>query len=69
VETRLIGWSGWREHAAMAQATLQTGRIRLVPLTDEHLEYEVELDADPEVMRYLSNGRPPSRREGGDPAS
>jgi RimJ/RimL family protein N-acetyltransferase len=34
--------------------TLQTDRITLVPLSDEHLELEVELDADPEVMRYLT---------------
>jgi RimJ/RimL family protein N-acetyltransferase len=38
----------------MAQATLETGRITLVPLSDEHLEHEVELDSDPEVLRYLS---------------
>ena len=31
----------------MCQATLLTGRLRLVPLSGEHLEYEVELDADP----------------------
>jgi hypothetical protein len=33
------------------QATLHTERITLVPLGDEHLELEVELDSDPEVMR------------------
>jgi RimJ/RimL family protein N-acetyltransferase len=33
-----------------------------VPLADEHLELEVELDSDPEVMRYLS-GRASSREE------
>ncbi|BDV31597.1 GNAT family acetyltransferase [Microbacterium terricola] len=38
----------------MSQATLQTDRIRLIPLGDEHLELEVGLDSDPEVMRYLS---------------
>ncbi|WP_344095699.1 GNAT family N-acetyltransferase [Microbacterium deminutum] len=38
----------------MSQATLQTDRIRLMPLGDEHLEFEVELDSDPEVMRYLT---------------
>ena len=47
----------------MSQATLVTERIRLVPLSDEHLEHEVELDADPEVMRFLSDGRPRSREE------
>jgi RimJ/RimL family protein N-acetyltransferase len=47
--------------AAMAQAPLATARIRLVPLSDDHLEHEAELDADPEVMRYL--GRPRSRQD------
>jgi RimJ/RimL family protein N-acetyltransferase len=36
------------------QAPLQTERIRLVPLGDEHLDLEVDLDSDPEVMRYLT---------------
>lgn len=45
----------------VTQATLQTARIRLVPLNDDHLDGEVELDADPEVMRYL--GRPRHRAE------
>jgi RimJ/RimL family protein N-acetyltransferase len=44
------------------QQTLQTERITLVPLADEHLEWEVELDSDPEVMRYLS-GRASTREE------
>ncbi|WP_368086661.1 GNAT family N-acetyltransferase [Microbacterium sp. cf046] len=39
---------------SVSQATLQTDRIRLIPLGDEHLELEVELDSDPEVMRYLT---------------
>ena len=38
----------------VSQATLQTERLTLVPLTDEHFELEVELDSDPEVMRYLT---------------
>ena len=46
----------------MPQQTLQTERITLVALADEHLEWEVELDSDPEVMRYLS-GRASSREE------
>lgn len=32
---------------------MHTDRITLVPLSDDHLEFEVELDADPEVIRYL----------------
>lgn len=47
----------------MSQPTLHTGRIRLVPLADEHLEYEVELDSDPEVMRYLGDGKPRTRAD------
>lgn len=46
----------------MAQPTLHTRRLRLVPLSDGHLELEVELDSDPEVMRYLT-GRALSRDE------
>jgi RimJ/RimL family protein N-acetyltransferase len=39
------------------QPTLETQRLRLVPLADEHLDLEIELDSDPEVMRYIA-GRP-----------
>jgi RimJ/RimL family protein N-acetyltransferase len=46
----------------MTQATLITSRLTLVPLWDEHLELEVELDSDPEVMRFTA-GRPYSRSE------
>jgi len=42
--------------------TLHTRRLTLVPLTDEHLELEFELDSDPEVMRYLT-GRASTRAE------
>jgi RimJ/RimL family protein N-acetyltransferase len=46
----------------VAQLTLTTERLLLVPLSDEHLDFEVELDSDPEVMRYTA-GRPHSRAE------
>lgn len=45
------------------QATLRTHRLTLVPLAEDHLDYEVELDSDPEVMRYLGNGTARSRAE------
>jgi RimJ/RimL family protein N-acetyltransferase len=48
--------------APMPQRTLHTERISLIPLADEHFEWEVELDSDPEVMRYLS-GRASTREE------
>ena len=38
----------------MAQPTLHTERLRLVPLADEHLDFEIELDSDPEAMRYIT---------------
>ncbi|XVV15652.1 GNAT family N-acetyltransferase [Actinoplanes sp. CA-131856] len=37
----------------MPQPVLRTERLLMVPLDDRHLELEVELDADPEVLRYL----------------
>ncbi|WET76760.1 GNAT family N-acetyltransferase [Amycolatopsis sp. QT-25] len=46
----------------MTQPTLRTRRLTLVPLTEEHLELEIELDSDPEVMRYLT-GRARTRAE------
>src|SRR4051812_30011569 len=46
----------------MTQRILQTERLTLFPLAEEHLELEVELDSDPAVMRYLT-GRALSREE------
>jgi len=45
------------------QATLRTARMELVPLNEQHLEHEVELDSDLEVMRYLGNGQPRDRAQ------
>jgi RimJ/RimL family protein N-acetyltransferase len=41
---------------------IHTDRLLLVPLADRHLELEVELDSDPEVLRYIS-GRAHTREE------
>jgi RimJ/RimL family protein N-acetyltransferase len=46
----------------MTRPTLTTDRIRLVPMTIEHLPLLVELDADPDVLRYVL-GRARSERE------
>jgi RimJ/RimL family protein N-acetyltransferase len=46
----------------VTQPRLHTQRLSLVPLADEHLPLEVELDSDPEVMRYLT-GRARSSTE------
>lgn len=50
------------EDRRTTQPTLRTARLTLVPLTGEHLELEVELDSDAEVMRYLT-GRALSRAD------
>ncbi len=47
----------------MPQAVLRTRRLTLVPLAEEHLGHEIELDSDPEVMRYLGNGKARLRHE------
>ncbi|GHJ56995.1 GNAT family acetyltransferase [Nonomuraea sp. TT08I-71] len=46
----------------MPQPLLRTDRLLLVPLADRHLDLEVALDSDPEVLRYLF-GRARSRDE------
>ena len=46
----------------MSLPILSTRRLLLVPLEDRHLELEVELDSDPEVLRFLS-GRAHTRDE------
>ncbi|EAP97434.1 acetyltransferase, GNAT family, putative [Janibacter sp. HTCC2649] len=46
----------------MPQIPLQTARLDLIPLTDEHLAEEIALDADPDVTHYVW-GRPRTREE------
>jgi len=46
----------------MPQPILHTQRLLLVPLANRHLDLEVQLDSDPEVLRYLSE-RAPTRDE------
>ncbi|GAA1535154.1 GNAT family N-acetyltransferase [Actinomadura kijaniata] len=46
----------------MPQPILRTERLLLVPLADRHLDLEVHLDSDPEVLRYL-DARTPTRDE------
>lgn len=45
-----------------SQPTLHSERLVLYPLSDEHLEFQVRLDAIPEVMRYITK-RPRTRPE------
>ncbi|KAJ3497663.1 hypothetical protein NLG97_g1725 [Lecanicillium saksenae] len=42
--------------------TLSTERLTLVPLSDEHLPFEMVINADPQVQRYIM-GRPATRDE------
>ncbi|MFR9779540.1 GNAT family N-acetyltransferase [Micromonospora sp. MS34] len=46
----------------MPQPIMHSDRLLLVPLADHHLELEIELDSDPEVLRYLF-GRAHTRDE------
>jgi len=46
----------------MPAPILRTDRLLLVPLDDRHLELEVRLDSDPEVMRFIT-GRGRSREQ------
>jgi RimJ/RimL family protein N-acetyltransferase len=46
----------------MGQPILHTRRLLLVPLADRHLDLEVALDSDPEVLRFIS-GRVHTRQE------
>ena len=42
---------------------IETERLRLTPITMDHVDLLVELDSDPEVMRYITGGRPTPRDE------
>src|SRR5437773_389107 len=42
---------------------LETERLRLRPFTPDDVENLVELDSDPQVMRYINGGRPTPREE------
>ena len=46
----------------MSQPILRTDRLLLIPLADRHVELEVQLDSDPEVLRYIG-GRARTRDE------
>ena len=48
------------------QVFLETGRLILRRFTDDDVDLLVELDADPEVMRYINGGEPTSRAEVAD---
>ncbi len=42
---------------------LETDRLRLEPLTLDHVDLLVDLDRDPEVMRFISGGKASTRDE------
>lgn len=49
----------------MSQPIILTPRLELVPLEEspEHRQFLLELDTDPEVMRYIAFGRPFDEKE------
>ncbi|KAL4778299.1 GNAT domain-containing protein [Aspergillus varians] len=42
----------------MAQATLQSARLKFVPLAEDHYQLTKTLDQDAEVMKHIGFGRP-----------
>ncbi|MFN8195694.1 MAG: bifunctional GNAT family N-acetyltransferase/class I SAM-dependent methyltransferase [Nocardioidaceae bacterium] len=46
----------------MGRPTLTTERLRLVPLAEEHAPFVVAMNADPEVMRFISGEAFPPER-------
>jgi RimJ/RimL family protein N-acetyltransferase len=42
---------------------IETARLRMRPITLADVDLLVALDSDPEVMRYISGGKPSSRSE------
>lgn len=48
---------------AYETAIVETERLSLRPITIDDVELLVELDRDPEVMRYLTGGKPSTREE------
>lgn len=55
--------SGSQNGPVPATHLLATPRLRLRPISDEHLEPCFALDQDPEVMRYINGGRATPRAE------
>lgn len=53
---RIGRWRAWLHHQEMIQRSLMPSRLTLVPLGDEHLECEVTLDKNSDVMSYLDGG-------------
>jgi len=51
-----------RQNQSM-QVFLETERLVLRRFTDDDVENLVELDSDPEVMRFINGGRPTARDE------
>jgi RimJ/RimL family protein N-acetyltransferase len=48
----------WVGDDRAVQTLLETERLRLRRFTEDDVDNLVELDSDPEVMRYLTGGRP-----------
>ncbi|KAH8131696.1 hypothetical protein FP744_10009260 [Trichoderma asperellum] len=47
----------------MALPTMQTSRLCLCPLAERNRDDLIDLDSDPQVMKYVHNGRPLTQEE------
>lgn len=52
-----------QEYQDMALPTLQTSRLSLRPLAEHNRDDIIDLDADPQVMKYVHSGRPLTQEE------
>ena len=60
-----IPQSGYSHLCIMANSvtpTLETARLFLEPLEMKHIDHLADLDSDPEVLRYITNGVPRDRK-------
>lgn len=53
----------YRGHNGQVIELIETERLRLEPVTLDDIDLMVELDSDPEVMRYITGGKPTPRDE------
>lgn len=52
-----------RDDGAVGGVYVETERLVLREFTEDDVDHLVELDADPEVMRFITGGRPTPREE------
>jgi len=57
-----LGYSHLCDMARSVTPTLETNRLLLVPLQMKHIDNLADLDSDPEVLRYITDGETRDRK-------